>query len=289
MKTVPLISIIVPVYNVKNYLQVCVESILGQSLRDFELLLIDDGSTDGSADLCDAYAAAEDRIRTVHLSNGGPGRARNTGLSLAKGHLIGFVDSDDWIEPDFYESLYQMLSRCDADIAACGFVKITDRAGLAFCSKEAQICCMTAQEALRSMFEPYQMRYSPCNKLYRRELFDHIRYPEDLIFEDKATTYQLIHASRRVAYMPSAKYHYYIRPDSVMRGSLNDHHFDLFEVNERLIAFMEVYYPELAPIARQSYAQECEKLLERLASEGGRYETQRSKCQAVAEAYGIRP
>lgn len=116
----PLISIIVPVYNVEPYVSKCLESILRQTYQNIEIIIIDDGSTDGGSDICDAYAHKDKRIKVIHQSNEGVSGARNVGLRIAKGEFIGFVDSDDWIEADMYEYLLQNIQQQDADIAICG-------------------------------------------------------------------------------------------------------------------------------------------------------------------------
>jgi glycosyltransferase involved in cell wall biosynthesis len=120
MKSIPLISIITPVYNVEQYLPQCIESVINQTFQNWELLLIDDGSTDRSGIICDEYALKDERIRVLHKENSGQSDSRNMALLLAKAELIGFVDSDDWLEPDMYAMLYRTLINCQADIAICG-------------------------------------------------------------------------------------------------------------------------------------------------------------------------
>lgn len=268
MKQAPKISVIVPVYNVAPYLKDCVDAILSQTLTDIEVLLVDDGSTDDSGLICDAYKLSDKRVRVFHTINSGSACARNLGIERARGQFIGFIDGDDWIEPDFYELLDQMMSHEGVDLAACGFVKIEQREALKFSSDQKQTSFYTPMEALENMFEKDQMRYSACNKLFRRELFTKIRYPNGKTMEDKATTYQLIHLSRSIAYNPTSKYHYFIRTDSVSRKTLSTQSFDLFEVNEALMVFIKTYYPQLIELAMTSYLEECVKLLKRIEAEG---------------------
>lgn len=268
MKQAPKISVIVPVYNVAPYLKDCVDAILSQTFSDLEVLLVDDGSTDDSGLICDAYELSDKRVRVFHTINSGSACARNLGIERARGKFIGFIDGDDWIEPDFYEQLDQMLSHEGVDLAACGFVKIEQREALKFRSDQKQTSFYTPMEALENMFAKDQMRYSACNKLFRRELFKEIRYPNGKSMEDKATTYRLIHASRGIAYNPTPKYHYFIRTDSVSRKTLSAQSFDLFEVNEALMAFIKTYYPQLTELAMTSYLEECVKLLKRIEAEG---------------------
>ena len=264
MRSVPKLSIIVPVYNVADYLEDCLDSILAQTFSDFELILVDDGATDGSGFICDAYASADQRVKVIHKSNGGTASARNAGIEASKGQLIGFVDGDDWIEPDFYKLLVRSLNVYHADMAACRFVKVTDRSKMMFATAVEDLHLYSPQEALEAMFEKDKMRYSPCDKVYKRQLFSGIRYPEGNLYEDKATTYRLIHASQSVAYVSAQKYHYYVREDSIMRRPLSLKNFDIFEVNETLIDFMLDHYPDLVETAIQSYKEECAHLLNRL-------------------------
>ena len=120
----PKISVIVPVYNVEKYLRKCIESILNQTFREFELILVDDGSTDSSGKICDEYALKDSRIKVIHKENGGASSARNAGLDVAKGEYIGFVDSDDWIEMDMYGELYRLIKENNTDISVCGINNI---------------------------------------------------------------------------------------------------------------------------------------------------------------------
>ena len=123
----PKISVVIPIYNAEEYLEECLESVVGQTLRDIEIICINDGSTDNSAKICEKYAKKDKRIIFVSTENKGPGAARNTGLGFAKGEFIGFVDSDDWIDLDFYEKLYTAAVETDADIATGGIVRKDDR------------------------------------------------------------------------------------------------------------------------------------------------------------------
>lgn len=277
----PKLSIIVPVYNVASYLGNCIESILNQTFEDFELLLVDDGSTDTSAQRCDLYGRKDPRIHVFHKANGGLSSARNYGLEQAKGDLIGFVDGDDWIESDFYEKLIDQMVRFNADISACRFVKEDKHPELGAITAWEPSVIYTPEEALAQMFLKTGTRYSACDKLYARKLFDAIRYPEGKVYEDKATTYLLFHASERIVYSPSAKYHYLIRPDSLMRQAPQKPNYDLFEVNDTLIAFLETHYPKLVKTAEASYVEECEILLQHMVAQGHKDKVMQAKCEAV--------
>ncbi len=281
MSSNPALSVIVPVYNLVPYLTEGVESILNQSFEDLEVLLVDDGSTDGSAQLCDTLSQQDKRIKVFHKDNGGQASARNFGLEQARGNLIGFVDGDDWIEPDFYTCLARQMDQFEADLSACSFVKVTDRKQLCFQSVWESSQMLPPVEALRLMFEKTGMRYSPCDKLYKHRLFEGIRYPEGCLYEDKATTYKLLHQSQIIAYSPSTKYHYYVRADSVMRRPLTESNMAIFKVNEALIDFLKTHYPELTARAEASYAEECEHLLARIVSENYLAPEAMAHCKAI--------
>lgn len=261
MSTRPTLSIIMAVYNVEDYLERSVSSVLGQTFRDFELILVDDGSTDSSAEVCERLARFDNRIQVLKISHSGTSCARNAGIDAAEGDFIGFVDADDWIEPDMMALLHKNSLAYDCQIAICAFIKISNSDALQFTSVTAPSVVYTPAETLKRTFQLGHMRYSACNKLFRRTLFDEVRYPENLCYEDKATTYKLIHRAERIVWCPSPKYHYYMRPGSAMHRGFNAHTADVLPVNEELLCFIKRHYPALEAIAEGSYAAECMKLV----------------------------
>ena len=179
----PLLSIIVPVYKVENYLPKCIDSILAQTFTDFELILVDDGSPDDCPALCDAAAEKDARVRVIHQKNGGLSAARNAGLDAARGAWIGFVDSDDYIAPEMYEVLYQAVQSTGADLALCDYAEV-DEAGAPCQSMHVSLSEgeLTGQELLkRASGLMVQLAW---NKLYRRAIFTQRRYPEGKLNED---------------------------------------------------------------------------------------------------------
>ena len=264
MKTPPILSIIIPVYNIEAYLNTCVESVRGQIFSDFELILINDGSSDSSGALCDEQALADTRIRVIHESHNGPSAARNTGLEAATGKYIGFVDGDDWIEPDMYALLYKNAITHNAELSACGFIKVLEYQNLQFHTETRPEQCLTPTQAIRSMFLPNHMRYSSCNKLFHRSLFEGIRYPNGRFMEDKSTTYKLIHRCSRISWCASPKYHYFMRPDSIMHSESLEKYFDLFKANDEFLEFIHMNYPKLNRIAASSASIEYLKLLKQM-------------------------
>lgn len=212
-----LISVVVPVYGTQQYLPCCVDSILCQTYSNIEVLLIDDGSTDGSGELCDAYARKDPRVRSVHQQNGGLSAARNTGIRLAEGAYIAFVDSDDIIAPDFLKVLYDAANMYGCEISQCAFVRFLDQ--IPETSYKAQIVCYSGREMCANL---YNSLYVPAvvawNKLYRRELFQEILFPVGMLHEDEGTTYRLFYKANKVV-LTNAPLYYYRRNAGGITGS----------------------------------------------------------------------
>lgn len=256
------ISIIVPVYNVEGYLRKCVNSILNQTIKNIEIILVNDGSKDNSGDICDEYKKKDNRVVVIHKENGGLSSARNAGLEIATGELIGFIDSDDWIEPDYFQILYEGLIKNNADISVMKLIYITNHEKIEFnTEKKEKWVELTRHKAIESFFSNNFIENSACNKLYRSNLFEGIRYPEGMLMEDKATTYKLIHKANLVVVNLSKKYHYYLRNDSIMQCEFNKRKFHSLEIHMEQIEFVDVNYPEFYGLIRARYAYEAFRLL----------------------------
>ncbi len=234
--TNPLISVIVPVYNVRMYLSECVNSIVRQTYNRLEIILVDDGSTDGSGALCDELAGTDERIRVIHIENGGPGIARNEGLKLATGEYVGFVDSDDWIEPDMYESLLAALGTVSADIAICThFVEQGGQTVAKYVSDKMQI--FKRKSAMEALIADKMVRNFLWDKLYKRSLFVGLEFPSYRVYEDVGIQYKLFSRARLVVVNCHPKYHYRQHSESTMAQKFDPergfHLFQLFaEQNE---------------------------------------------------------
>jgi glycosyltransferase involved in cell wall biosynthesis len=209
----PKVSVIVPVYNVEKYLTECLDSIIGQSLREIEIICINDGSTDRCGWILEQYARADHRIRVVTQPNRGLSNARNTGIALAGGEYVGFVDSDDMILPDFYEKLYRAARQHDADIAVAsirrffsGRFKLKYREEKRFTDLQARI---DAADVPRSNYV--------WNKIYRRSTLNH-PFPENRYYEDIQWTIRIVHAARSLVTVPGTAYLYRKLPWSIMQS-----------------------------------------------------------------------
>jgi glycosyltransferase involved in cell wall biosynthesis len=239
----PKISIIVPVYKVEPYIHKCIDSILAQNLKDFELILVDDGSPDNCGNICDEYAKKDSRIKVIHKENGGQGSARNVGIDIAKGDYIGFVDSDDWIEEDMYELLYNMCVKNNCDIANCTstihFKNKTVRNG------SHLLTIHNRNEAMKVMLEGELYDEVVWTKLIKRSLLKDIRFPVGIIYEDTAFTYQVIHKSEKVCCIGAPKYHYVKRDNSTMDQAIKNIKIDAVLIYEDMCQFIVKNYPDL--------------------------------------------
>ncbi|MGN0172216.1 MAG: glycosyltransferase [Acutalibacteraceae bacterium] len=253
-----LISVIVPVYNVEAYLDKCVASLVGQTYRELEILLVDDGSTDQSGALCDAWAAKDSRIRVIHKPNGGLSDARNAGVAAATGDYIGFVDSDDWVEPRMYELLMDALSKQQADIAECRWAHFSDE-------KPAQPYddtpfaeeTMTAEQALIELIAERKLRQTVVNKLYDEKIVKKIPFEVGKINEDEFWTYQIFGEMTSLVYLDVALYHYYQRSGSIMHTSYSPKRLQGLEAYEARMNYMQSRFPTVYPAAVRAYLSAC--------------------------------
>ena len=224
----PLLSIIVPVYDVERYLPKCMDSILAQTFTDFELILVDDGSPDNCPALCDAAAAKDARIRVLHQKNGGLSAARNAGLDVARGEWIGFVDSDDYIAPEMYETLYKAMQSTGADLALCDYVKVDETGAL--CTQTHVAVpqkSLTGRELLQKAY--WTTVQIACNKLYHRTIFAQLRYPVGKLNEDFFVIPEICLNTQKAVVVPDVLYYYVQRGDSIMGKSRTLRHYDAAE------------------------------------------------------------
>ncbi len=212
-----MISIIIPVYNAVDYLKDTVTSVLSQTYGDFELILVDDGSTDGSAELCDEFACLDKRIRVVHKENGGVASARNKGLDAAKGEYIGWVDSDDIISPNMFKVMYDTLIKYDSDIVQCSHVREVQKLQTEYPNELSDIEVLNTVDALKRIYRShYTNACALWSKIYRRSLFDGLRFTEGTAFEDDEVVPQLIERSKKTVFFEVPLYCYVKRENSII-------------------------------------------------------------------------
>lgn len=242
------ISIIVPVFNVEKYISKCINSIINQSYRNLEIILINDGSVDESAKICENFAQKDKRIIVIQQTYQGVSAARNRGLDIASGEYIGFVDSDDWIEHDMFEFLHVNLINNNADIAICNYKSVDINNTLLYYEKKAKLQ-MNNFEALKYYLIDNQNYL--WNKLYKRHLFDGIRFPINRVFEDVFVGYRLIENARSIIIMPECKYYYVSHNNSITKKAFSCSRLDLVEAYIDRYCYLIPKYPELEKICRK--------------------------------------
>lgn len=209
-----LISIIVPVYNVEKYLEECVDSIINQTYKNLEIILVDDGSTDNSGKICDEYKEKDNRIVVIHKKNGGLSSARNEGMKYAKGAYLQFVDSDDYMDNDMVEMLYNMIITESADISMCSHYILKN--GNIYSDATNGKYVFSNEEALEELLLDRTIRFYAWNKLFRKELFEDVCYPEGRLFEDILAMPEVFAKAKKIAFEDVPKYYYRQREGSIL-------------------------------------------------------------------------
>lgn len=228
-----LISVIVPIYNVENYLRKCVDSIINQTYKNLEIILVDDGSPDNCGKICNEYAQHDSRVKVIHKENGGLSDARNAGIDMAEGEYLAFVDSDDYIAEDMIEKLYKQLMKDNSDMSLCSF-KYFDESGDEILSRmdDSPIKneIITGEQAVNKLLEnnPWYFVVA-CNKLYKKELFRGIRFPKGKIHEDEFVVHHLFYRCAKISCISEPLYHYLQRRNSISNGTVSVKRLDLIE------------------------------------------------------------
>lgn len=244
MKT---ISVVIPVYNVEKYLSECLDSVINQTYKNLQIILVDDGSTDSSGKICDEYAEKDARITVVHQSNAGAGAAKNTGLDLVKGEYFSIIDSDDYIELDMYEKMVNSLEKYNADIVQCLFrnVFVNDSFDRKYKIKGNYPKVLTSKSFLKEYL--YDWKYAIFwNKLFKSSLLKEIRFPVGRKIDDEFFTYKLVCNAKKVVNIDNILYNYRMRKTSVMNENNSDR-----LIYDRIDCFIERYnyisnvYPSL--------------------------------------------
>ena len=248
-----LISVIIPVYKVEKYLCRCVDSVLEQTYTNMEIILVDDGSPDNCPVMCDEYARQDSRVKVIHQENSGLSGARNAGIDMAQGQWLAFVDSDDYLAEDFLSRLYEACVSTGSDMSVCRWEYVRGETIPEHGTGETRV--YTGREMLANLYVPDGAYFVVAwNKLYRKELFEDIRYPLGRIHEDEATTYRIYDKVKKAAYVDRSLYGYFVTPVSITRG-FNPKRMDwVTAVAERLDFFEQKGYTELMVPGLQALA-----------------------------------
>lgn len=247
-----LISVIVPVYNVEEYLARCVDSILAQTYENLEVILVDDGAKDASGVICDAYAAKDSRVKVIHKENGGLSSARNAGLEAATGEYIAFVDSDDWIEPDAYAHLLKVMEKYGVRLVCGGRYDVNGKTGekkIGLCPQKEE--AISAEELVGRIFLWQGCDSSACDKLYHRSILENFRYPEGKVCEDVPVTYKIVLQAEKVALSNQPFYNYYHRSGSIsMASAITEKTFHFSQHTEVIYPYIREHHPAIENQAR---------------------------------------
>ena len=252
------ISVIIPVYKTEKYLEKCVKSVIAQTYENLEIILVDDGSPDNSGTLCDKLAESDDRIKVIHKTNGGLSSARNAGIDAAVGDYLGFVDSDDWIDPKMYEVLHNMLAGNGLDISCCNIMRMRGNEEIPIIKDLSLDVTYTGREAaLRVLDEEEKILFSMANKLFRAELFNNIRLREGILFEDFQIMPRLLLKSEKVTCTGKPLYYYFESEGSILRGEYSLRMFDYVNICRESILFYKEKCPEGYDRIREIYVSKC--------------------------------
>lgn len=228
------VSVIIPVYNVEKYLRECVDSVINQTYKNLEIILVDDGSPDNCGKICDEYAEIDSRVKVIHKQNGGASSARNSGIEIASGEYIGFVDGDDVIESDMYEFLLNLLVDCGADIARCGMARESNGKRDVWGDDNSTVIVRNNQEGICDVGEANGiLPVSPCNKLYKAEVVNSLRFDDRFVYaEDTLFNYYAACKSEKTVICDKIKYHYIANPDSASHKVFCKERFDEHKVTD---------------------------------------------------------
>lgn len=277
-----LISIIVPVYNVETYIETCVESLLNQTYKNIEVILIDDGSNDDSGDICDKCAEKSSKVRVHHKDNGGLSSARNVGLRIAKGSYVTFVDSDDYIEPFYVEKLYLLVEEYDVKMAICPYtVVVNGRENNIGIGYKREL--LDTETCLKRMLLEQGFTVSACAKLYSIDLFQNIKYPEGKLYEDNGTTYKLIMKCDFIAYDSCSIYNYILRQGSITSNDFNSRKLDYIRLTDEACEIMQSRYETLGAVCDVRKSRCRINILRQLINIDKNKKTQRIQKQICAD------
>ena len=253
-----LISVIVPVYKVEEYLDRCVQSIVDQTYRNLEIILVDDGSPDNCGRLCDAWAEKDSRIKVIHKENGGLSDARNAGMAAATGEYIAFVDSDDWVDARMYQCLYEAMTATGSDIASCGARRVwldgTPPREMLGINRD---CVLEQEAAMEALLTAQGLVMTVWNKLYRRKLVDGVQFLVGMTYEDEFWSWQVIARAKRVVTVKESYYNYLQRGSSIMGAGFTKKRFAVIQAKAERQKYIEAHMPRLKDAGRADMVFTC--------------------------------
>lgn len=251
------ISVIVPIYKVENYLAKCVDSIINQTYKNLEIILVDDGSPDKCPQMCDEYAKNDSRIKVIHKENGGLSDARNAGMKIATGKYISFIDSDDWVSADFFKVLYDTMIDSESDIVECDVLKVDEEKPDLSVNDFKEVKVFDKQTGLSMLISEKEFHQHVWNKLYKAEVALSVPFERGKLNEDEFWTYQIFGQAKKVAKVSKSLYFYLQRTGSIMAESYSLRRLDALEAKAQRQKYIEKYFPQLKAQAKIDMFSSC--------------------------------
>lgn len=247
------VSIVIPIYNIEKYLRPCLDSILAQTYTDLEVLLVNDGSSDGSGDICHEYQDKDNRFVAIDKENGGAADARNVALDRMTGDYVTFIDGDDYVSPDFIEKLMNLVDNYGAEIAICGWCNVDEKGEIPFCKNDGTIKQYDTKEAITALLYQEDFDTAMWPKLYKRDLFDTIRFPKGNLYEDIAIIFDVFLGASKVAFVDLANYYYLLRESGTTLKKFTKGKMDLIDVVDHIEQKIVGLYPDLQKATMSKY------------------------------------
>lgn len=280
-----LISVVIPIYNVEKLIARCVDSVINQTYKNLEIILVDDGSPDACPEICDDYAKKDARVRVIHKQNGGLSSARNAGIAAATGEYITFIDSDDFVNPDYVQTLYTSICEDETSLAISSHRAVYDN-GTVIDRSNNRRCTLSSQDALKCVLYDDGIDVSAWAKLYKLELFSDIKYPEGRLYEDAATTYKLIDKAGKVSLDSKVIYNYMIRSTSIAAGAFSPKKMDLITSTREMCDYIKNKYPELEKAANRRLVYAYLSTLSQLAQSKTAFPNEQKELMSFLKANG---
>lgn len=283
-----LVSVIIPVYKVEEYLNQCVDSVLNQTYEELEIILVDDGSPDNCPKICDAYKLIDSRIIVIHKENGGQGTARNLALDICRGQYIAFLDSDDYWESTYIETLLNEMNLYNADIAICNYNHVNENGRVLKNGPRSRIShkVYTGTEAMEVALYWREFGVAPWAKLYRREIWKNVRYNEDRIYEDLATTYKVYFEAQKVVFINHNLMNYRIRSNSDIHQKFNERKIRILDSADEILEFCQKYSKHSIMAAQsRKFASACFIYFRIPDNELNNYKDTVQRCKKIIRKY----
>lgn len=263
MEKKPLISVVIPVHNAEDTLDVCIQSVEMQEFEDYEIILVDDGSTDQSAVICDTRAEENEKIRVYHTENKGAAAARNYGVRQVKGEAVAFIDSDDTVSEIYLSYLWELMQEYESDIAVCSYDKVYEGNKVieVDVGEDEVRFCISGEDAVECLLYQKYFLSVPWGMISKKKLWDRVQFPEDTKAEDMGTIYKLFAAADKVAYGSESEYQYYQRKGNTMFSTCDERNRDYYKHCREMIAYIKEHLPSCRKAAVSRFFSACFQIL----------------------------